>query len=269
LLQLKIERGLMVARNFYAPMNVAALPGKVERRTRSLPLLSLENIGKDYGRTAGAPVLNRLTLNVDPGEFCAITGASGSGKSTLLNIVGLLDRPTRGIYLLAGHDVSRLPAKDAALWRNRAIGFIFQSFHLLPRFTICDNAALPLIYRGMAKDERRRAARAALERVGLGAFLDRYPDELSGGQRQRAAIARALAGNPALLLADEPTGNLDSRSAQEVVSLFAELNRDLNVTILIVTHDPVVAGVCLRQIVLKDGGIVQTKADAVAAGAMR
>ena len=155
--------------------------------------------------------------------------------------------------------------KDAALWRNQGIGFVFQSFHLLPRLTVCDNAALPLIYRGMARDERRQAARAALERVGLGVFVDRRPDQLSGGQRQRAAIARALVGNPVLLLADEPTGNLDSRSAGEIVSLFAELNRDLKVTILIVTHDPAVAQSCHRQIVLKDGGIVQTQSAAVVA----
>jgi putative ABC transport system ATP-binding protein len=233
------------------------------------PIVSLENIAKDYGGPAGMSVLSRLTLNVAAGELCAITGASGSGKSTLLNIIGLLDRPSCGIYRLAGHDVSRLSAKEAALWRNQAIGFVFQSFHLLPRLTVCDNAALPLIYKGMARDERRQAARASLERVGLGAFLDRRPDQLSGGQRQRVAIARALAGNPLLLLADEPTGNLDSRSANEIVSLFADLNRELKVTILIVTHDPVVARSCSRQIVLKDGGIVQTRLTDTMAGAPR
>jgi putative ABC transport system ATP-binding protein len=228
------------------------------------PIVSLENITKDYGGSVGTPVLNRLTLTVGAGEFCAITGASGSGKSTLLNIIGLLDRPSCGIYRLAGHDVSQLSAKEAALWRNQAVGFVFQSFHLLPRFNVCDNAALPLIYRGMAKNERRKAARAALERVGLGACLSRFPDHLSGGQRQRAAIARALAGNPILLLADEPTGNLDSHSANEIISLFAELNQELNVTILIITHDQVVANRCSRQIILKDGGIVPAwQADAI------
>jgi putative ABC transport system ATP-binding protein len=231
------------------------------------PIVLLENIAKDYSGLAGAPVLSGLTLNVSAGEFCAITGASGSGKSTLLNIIGLLDRPSYGTYRLAGYDVSQLSAKDAALWRNQAIGFVFQSFHLLPRLTVCDNAALPLIYRGLAKDERRLAARSALERVGIGGFEDRYPDQLSGGQRQRAAIARALVGNPMLLLADEPTGNLDSRSASEIVSLFAELNRHLKVTILIVTHDQAVARSCYRQIALQDGCIVQTRlADTTAGG---
>jgi len=248
-------------------VNSSRLRPSGEAMSGRQPIVLLENIAKDYSGLAGAPVLSGLTLNVSAGEFCAITGASGSGKSTLLNIIGLLDRPSYGTYRLAGYDVSQLSAKDAALWRNQAIGFVFQSFHLLPRLTVCDNAALPLIYRGLAKDERRLAARSALERVGIGGFEDRYPDQLSGGQRQRAAIARALVGNPMLLLADEPTGNLDSRSASEIVSLFAELNRHLKVTILIVTHDQAVARSCYRQIALQDGCIVQTRlADTTAGG---
>jgi putative ABC transport system ATP-binding protein len=184
----------------------------------------------------------------------SITGPSGSGKSTLMHIIGCLDRPDEGVYRLAGEDVSRMSRDRLAEVRNRRIGFIFQTFNLLPRMSSLENVELPLLYGGQP-DSRAKAA-AALERVGLGDRLGHEPNQLSGGQRQRVAIARALVTNPALLLADEPTGNLDSRTGQEILGLFRALHAEGH-TIVIVTHDPSVASCCGRQVRLRDGRIVE------------
>lgn len=196
-----------------------------------------------------------MTLSIDRGDCCALTGPSGSGKTTLLNLVGLLDRPTSGEVMIDGRKTSRLSVDQAAGFRNQMIGYVFQSFHLLPRYSALDNVALPLIYRGLPKSRRTVLASVALEKVGLADRLMHRPDELSGGQRQRVAIARALVGDPSLLLADEPTGNLDTCSADAIVSLFMELNAELGLTIIIVTHDPTVAARCSRRIVMRDGKI--------------
>src|SRR5512137_2839528 len=182
----------------------------------------------------------------------SITGPSGSGKSTLMHIIGCLDRPDAGRYLLAGEDVSSMSRDRLAEVRNRRIGFVFQTFNLLPRLSSIENVELPLMYAG--RTDTREIARAALERVGLGERLRHEPSQLSGGQRQRVAVARALVTDPALLLADEPTGNLDSRTGQEILSLFKALNREGH-TIVIVTHDPAIAAFCDRQVRLRDGRV--------------
>ena len=220
-------------------------------------MLSIENVTKAYrGRAGSLPVLTRVNLDVRRGELCALTGASGSGNTTLMNLIGLLDRPDEGAIRLDGTDTAALSESDTAGLRNRLIGFVFQSFHLLPRLSALDNVALPLVYRGIARATRRARAAAALERVGLAARAAHHPDEMSGGQRQRVAIARALVGDPPLLLADEPTGNLDSHAADDIMTLFFALNRNLGVTILIVTHDPTIAARCPRRIVMRDGRVL-------------
>ncbi|KMO10763.1 ABC transporter ATP-binding protein [Methylobacterium indicum] len=219
-------------------------------------MLSIDNVNKTYyGRAGSLPVLTGVNLEVRRGELCALTGASGSGKTTLMNLVGLLDRPDGGTIRLDGTDTTALRDDATAALRNRLIGFVFQAFHLLPRLSALDNVALPLLYRGMAKVDRRALAATALERVGLAARAAHHPEEMSGGQRQRVAIARALVGNPPLLLADEPTGNLDSQAADDIMALFLALNRDIGVTILIVTHDPAIAARCPRRIVMHDGRV--------------
>ena len=196
--------------------------------------------------------LDRVSLSVAEGEMLSITGPSGSGKSTLMHILGCLDRPDEGRYLLAGEDVSRMSRDRLAEVRNRRIGFVFQTFNLLPRLSAIENVELPLMYAG--RTATREVARAALERVGLGDRLRHAPSQLSGGQRQRVAVARALVTDPALLLADEPTGNLDSRTGQEILALFKALNREGH-TIVIVTHDPTIAAFCDRQVRLRDGRV--------------
>jgi len=198
--------------------------------------------------------LDGVSIAVQPGEFVGLLGTSGSGKSTLLNILGCLDTPTRGRYRLGGRDVQGLPDDDRAHVRNREIGFVFQSFQLLPRATALANVALPLVYRGVPGRERIARAEKALCRVGLGHRLSHKPNQLSGGQRQRTAIARALVTEPSLLLCDEPTGNLDSTTSDDVMQLFHQLHADGN-TILIVTHDPEVAARCPRTIHIRDGKI--------------
>jgi len=198
------------------------------------------------------PVLEAVDLELVEGEWLAVLGPSGSGKSTLLNILGLLDRPDAGVYELAGEDVSDLGDTRRAALRNRRIGFVFQSFNLLPRTSALENVATPLLYRGIRRAARLTQALGALERVGLADRADHDPTELSGGQLQRVAIARALVGEPALLLADEPTGNLDSRSGAEVLELFAALHR-AGTTVLMITHDPVVASRAQRRLVLDAG----------------
>ncbi|KTS19331.1 hypothetical protein NS228_27370 [Methylobacterium indicum] len=220
-------------------------------------MLSIENVNKTYyGRAGSLPVLTGVNLEVRRGELCALTGASGSGKTTLMNLVGLLDRPDGGTIHLDGTDTTALRDDATAALRNRLIGFVFQAFHLLPRLSALDNVALPLLYRGMAKVDRRALAATALERVGLAPRAAHHPEEMSGGQRQRVAIARALVGEPPLLLADEPTGNLDSHAADDIMALFLALNRDIGVTILIVTHDPTIAARCPRRIVMRDGRVL-------------
>ncbi|WP_162652995.1 ABC transporter ATP-binding protein [Lentilitoribacter sp. Alg239-R112] len=225
-------------------------------------MLEIVSVSKNYAiRNGTVPVLKDVSSTINDGELCALTGTSGSGKTTLLNLIGSLDKPTNGTIKLNGIDITQLDTNDVAHVRNELIGFVFQSFHLLARLTAKDNVALPLIYRGIQKTKRRDLAFNALKKVGLHSFGERFPDELSGGQRQRVAIARALVGNPPLLLADEPTGNLDSRSANDIMSLFQAINKDAGVTILIVTHDPTIAARCPRRIVMRDGRIFDDNHD--------
>ncbi|HYU16693.1 MAG TPA: ABC transporter ATP-binding protein [Candidatus Acidoferrum sp.] len=199
--------------------------------------------------------LDQVSFAIDAGEMVAIVGASGSGKSTLLNILGCLDTPTEGCYRLRGHDVQGLGDDERSALRNREIGFVFQNFQLLARAPAWKNVALPLVYRGVTARQRRERAALALERVGLGDRLAHQPNQLSGGQRQRVAIARALVGEPSLLLADEPTGNLDSATGREIIQLIRQLHAEGN-TVLLVTHEPAVAASCPRAIRLSDGRVV-------------
>ena len=191
-----------------------------------------------------------------PGDYLSIVGRSGSGKSTLMHLLGGLDRPTSGRLSIGGEDVATMSAPEMARLRNRTIGFVFQSFHLLARTSAVDNVALPLTYRGIRKGERRRTAAAVLERVGLAHRLDHRPNQLSGGEQQRVAIARALVTDPAVLLADEPTGNLDTASGQAVLALLEELNAEKSVALVVVTHDREVAARAGREITMSDGRIV-------------
>ncbi len=199
--------------------------------------------------------LDGVSLTVGRGEFLAIMGSSGSGKSTLMNVLGCLDRPTSGTYVLDGREVSRLSRGELAEMRNRTLGFVFQSFNLLARTSAVENVELPLVYAGVSKRARRDRARVALERVGLGARLDHTPSQLSGGQQQRVAIARAIVNEPKLMLADEPTGNLDTRTSLDVMALFQELWR-AGLTIVFVTHEPDVARYASRIVTVRDGKIV-------------
>ncbi|HRH00983.1 MAG TPA: ABC transporter ATP-binding protein [Polyangiaceae bacterium] len=198
--------------------------------------------------------LDGVSLTVEKGEFVAIMGTSGSGKSTLMNVLGCLDRPTSGQYFLAGREVSRLDKNALAEVRNTYLGFVFQNFNLLSRTTALENVELPLLYQGVGGRARRARATAALERVGLGARLDHTPNQLSGGQQQRVAIARALVGEPKVILADEPTGNLDTRTSLEVMALFQELAKT-DITVALVTHEPEIAEYVSRVIVVRDGKI--------------
>jgi putative ABC transport system ATP-binding protein len=199
--------------------------------------------------------LDHVSLTVEAGELTAIMGASGSGKSTLMNVLGCLDRPTSGRYVLAGRDVSHLGRNELAEIRSRLLGFVFQSFNLLPRTTALENVELPLVYAGVSGREREARARAALERVGLGTRVDHHASQLSGGQQQRVAIARAIVNRPMIVLADEPTGNLDSRTSDDVMGLFQELWR-AGLTILFVTHETDVAAYASRVITMRDGRIL-------------
>jgi len=219
-------------------------------------LIKLEDIRRYY--TVGTEVvhaLNGVSFEVTKGEWVAIIGQSGSGKSTLMNVLGCLDTPTAGRYWLNGKDVSHMSDNELADIRNREIGFVFQTFQLLPRETALGNVELPLIYRGLRAKQRRERARAALDQVGLSNRVTHRPNELSGGQRQRVAIARALVTDPSLLLADEPTGNLDSATGQEIIGLFEQLHRAGH-TICLVTHEPTLAARCPRAIRLSDGLII-------------
>ncbi|WP_257447973.1 ABC transporter ATP-binding protein [Archangium lipolyticum] len=223
------------------------------------PLIALRGVSKIY-KTGDVEVaaLRGVDFTVEAGEFVSIMGSSGSGKSTLMNILGCLDRPTAGQYLLDGQDVSRLDRTGLAMVRNRTLGFVFQSFNLLARTTALENVELPMLYAGVPARERRRRSREALERVGLGARLDHHPRQLSGGQQQRVAIARALVSRPRVILADEPTGNLDSRTSIEVMALFQELRQE-GITLVLVTHEPDIAGYSGRVVVVKDGRIISDR----------
>ncbi len=203
--------------------------------------------------------LRGLSLTIEQGEFVAVMGASGSGKSTLLNILGCLDQPTRGQYRLDGIDVGGLEFDRLAEVRNRQIGFVFQSFNLIPRTSALENAQLPLFYRGMSLSEQRAKAAAALKRVGLEGREQHFPTQLSGGQQQRVAIARALITAPSLLLADEPTGNLDTESSREIMTMLEGLNRE-GITIILVTHEADIAAYAQREILLKDGQLLSDRA---------
>jgi putative ABC transport system ATP-binding protein len=201
------------------------------------------------------PALRGVSLRIDAGEYVAIVGPSGSGKSTLMHLLGCLDRPSSGTMSIGGRDVAKLSDGELAELRNSTIGFVFQGFHLLARTNARDNVALPLLYRGVGRAERRRRAVAALETVGLGHRLEHRPGQLSGGEQQRVAIARALVGDPQVVLADEPTGNLDTRTGREVMDLLERLNADRDVAVVIVTHEAEVAGRARRQIHIRDGVI--------------
>lgn len=197
--------------------------------------------------------LRGVSFDIEQGEFVAVMGASGSGKSTLMNILGCLDSPSGGSYELEGRDVSALGDGDLAAVRNRTIGFVFQGFNLLKRMSTEDNVALPLAYAGIGRGEARRRAREKLAQTGLADFATRLPNQLSGGQQQRVAIARALVNQPALVLADEPTGNLDTRTSEEIMEVFSRLNRDEGITVVLVTHEPDIAHHAKRLVRLKDG----------------
>ena len=202
-------------------------------------------------------MLKDVNLDIGPAEFVAIMGPSGSGKSTLMSILGCLDAPSDGIYVFEGRDVGALNRDQLADLRNRVIGFVFQGFNLLPRATLLDNVALPLVYAGVGKSERLARARQMLERVGLGPYTASFPDQISGGQQQRAAIARALINRPRLILADEPTGNLDTRTSQEIMGLLRQLNADGGITVVLVTHDPDIAAHAMRLVHLVDGQVAE------------
>jgi putative ABC transport system ATP-binding protein len=222
-----------------------------------VPLIRLSHVSKHYGTGEGiVHAMRDVDLTIQQGEFVAIIGASGSGKSTMMNVLGCLDRPSRGSYELAGIDVADKHGDARAVVRNRVVGFVFQGFNLLPRTTALENVELPLQYRGVGARDRRRRATAVLEAVGLGSRAHHTQNQLSGGQQQRVAIARALVTDPPLLLADEPTGNLDTRTSLDVLALLQRLNRDLGITVVLVTHEREIAECASRIIEMRDGRIV-------------
>ena len=224
-------------------------------------ILTLQNIYKDYQQEKlVVPVLKDVSLTVEEGEYVAIMGPSGSGKTTLMNIIGCLDRPTSGTYELAGENVLKLKDRELSDLRLKSIGFVFQSFQLMPRESAVENVALPLSYAGVCKKERRIRATKALERVGLGDRVNFRPTQLSGGQKQRVAIARAMVNHPKILLADEPTGALDSKSGEQIMELFDSLNEE-GVTIVMITHDPRIAAKAKRIVRIIDGEIYEGEGD--------
>ncbi|HET8937077.1 MAG TPA: ABC transporter ATP-binding protein [Polyangiales bacterium] len=222
-------------------------------------LIELRDVTKHY--RMGDETVNALagvSVHIERGEFVAIMGASGSGKSTMMNVLGCLDRPTSGHYFLNGRDVSQLGRNALADIRNRTLGFVFQSFNLLTRTSALENVELPLLYAGVSSRERRQRAHSALERVGLGNRLDHYPNQMSGGQQQRVAIARAIVNEPVVILADEPTGNLDTRTSVEIMALFQELGR-AGITVIVVTHEDDIASYAGRRLIMRDGILVEDR----------
>ena len=220
-------------------------------------VIEIQGLYKDYDTAAGVfPVLKDVNLTIDDGDYVAIMGPSGSGKSTFMNILGCLDRPTKGEYILDGHSVKSLSSNELAKLRNKTIGFVFQGFNLLARSTLVENVSLPLVYAEDQKELRTKIAKNILERMGLGNYFDSKPNQISGGQQQRVAIARALVNQPRIILADEPTGNLDSKTSDEIMKIFDELNQIGN-TIIIVTHENDIADHASRQVRFLDGIIVE------------
>ena len=235
---------------------MSALAEMIEETTPARSLIRLERVSKTYDSGANAvQALRDVNVDIGTGEFLAIIGPSGSGKSTLMHIVGCLDSPSEGRYWLDGEDVATLSGRALARIRNQKIGFVFQTFNLLPRATVWKNVELPLLYAGMGVEERRERAMDALKRVGIENRAKHRPNELSGGQRQRVAIARALVNNPSLILADEPTGNLDQKTGSEIIDIFENLSAN-DQTIIIVTHDPAIAARTQRRVKIVDGSIV-------------
>jgi putative ABC transport system ATP-binding protein len=221
------------------------------------PIIQVQELSKTYRMgEVEVEALHGLSFEIQPGEFVAIMGPSGSGKSTLMNLIGCLDTPTRGAYVLEGHRVSEMNDTELSQVRAQKLGFVFQQYNLLARQDALRNVELPLIYRGVNRAERRRRARAALNIVGMGQRLDHRPNELSGGQQQRVAIARALAGRPSVILADEPTGALDSKTSVEIMKILQRLNRKQGLTVILVTHEHDIAAFAERMLTLRDGEIV-------------
>jgi putative ABC transport system ATP-binding protein len=237
----------------------AAIP--TERGTtaqRSEPVIRLESVFKTYDLgEVQVQALRGVSLEIAEGEFVAVMGPSGSGKSTIMNILGCLDRPTKGRYFLDGVDVSRMTKKELARIRNRKLGFVFQQFNLLSRTSALENVELPAVYAGIPPEERERRAMEALTRVGLADRAGHHPSQLSGGQQQRVAIARGLVNRPSILLADEPTGNLDSRTSVEIMDILQTLNVEQNITIVVVTHEPDIAQYAKRNLLFRDGKLVR------------
>ena len=220
-------------------------------------MITLQSVNKVYRtKTIETTALNNISLDIQKGDFVSIMGPSGCGKSTLLNVIGLLDEPSSGTVIVDGHTISNYNSKALAKFRNEKLGFIFQSFHLIPDLSVIDNVELPLLYRKVSAKERRELSAAALESVGLRNRMDHFPSQLSGGQKQRVAIARAIVGKPAILLADEPTGNLDSHMGNEVMDILTMLNQELKTTIVMVTHDENMAKRTHRLLRLYDGSQV-------------